>query len=144
MFAASMEDNNAFLLLLKHEADPKIKNYLDDTVNDIKKSRHQKSKPQMSVPIKLTPAEMISRSPHMVPQYFLSPRPSYINLSPGYLMGIGKTPTILLPSPNPITPMPLGMPQMFFPPEFSPNHFVTVSPVPVSTFFGNEDMYNKC
>ncbi|XP_072376895.1 uncharacterized protein [Diabrotica undecimpunctata] len=145
MFASAMEDNFAFSILLKNKADPSIKNYLGDTANDIKKSRYQKQEPSK----KLTPAEMISRSPHMAPpQNFLSPRPSYLSPAPLIYVRrssdtISPNSTLFVTTPN-MTPIaPMNTPQIFFPSNFCPNNFMAVSPVPVANYFnGVTDFLN--
>ncbi|XP_056630827.1 26S proteasome non-ATPase regulatory subunit 10-like [Diorhabda sublineata] len=137
MFASSMEDNEAFALLLKNKADTTIKNYLNETANDIRKARQRKKEQ----PKKLTPAELISRSPHMAPaQCFITPQPSMLNLAPSSFVCIRKaspSPTVYVATPNisPVTPF--NVPQMFFPPSFTPNHFVSYSPLPMTNIFAN-------
>ncbi|XP_028133291.1 uncharacterized protein LOC114328600 [Diabrotica virgifera virgifera] len=146
MFASAMEDNFAFSILLKNKADTSIKNYLGDTANDIKNSRYQKQEPSK----KLTPAEMISRSPHMAPpQCILTPRPTSY-LSPGPLIYVRRSSdtispnsTLFVTTPN-MTPIAqMNTPQIFFPSNFCHNNFMAVSPVPVTNFFnGATDLLN--
>ncbi|CAH1183181.1 unnamed protein product [Phaedon cochleariae] len=130
MFASAMEDCPAYTLLIKKKADTTMKNCLGATADEIKQSRNQKRAPQKEKETKpLTPAELISMSPHMnafrPPYYFISPQNSFILVSPNPVVQLRKSSNAQTPSPNivmapnvtPITPMGCG-PQFFFPPDF--------------------------
>nr|CAI5862301.1 unnamed protein product [Callosobruchus analis] len=138
MFAAAMEDSTSYTQLLQNGADPYQKNHSGNTAADIKQFKYN----ERHAP--LTPAEMISLSPHMQPP-FPPPNQTQHLLHPNMLPGVAPTPQnmflqrvrhssnvsapaspIMSPlSPifacSPFAPMTSTTPQIFFPSEFSPN-----------------------
>lgn len=139
MFATAMEDDTSFAMLMATKADPALKNFIGMTAADIKKSREVKeelpappaSAVQTFKPSTLTPAQLISNSPHMSPfTNFISP-PTFFVLTPeqAAIHQIRKSSNAVTPSPNffiasphltPIGAMSF-MPQVFFPPDFPTN-----------------------
>ncbi|KAG5888576.1 hypothetical protein JTB14_029873 [Gonioctena quinquepunctata] len=155
MFATAMEDTDAYNLLIKNKCHKSMKNHLGATADEIKRARNEKKEPEKEV--KLTPAEMISLSPHMTalhsPYYVINPQTPFfmMNSNPAEVR-IRKSSNAMTPSPNvyvtspsvtPITPMNYAQ-QFFFPQEFSPGHycsFLSASPVSVPAL-GNGEFLN--
>lgn len=160
MFATAMEDDPSFTILMANKVDPSIKNYLGLTASDIKKSREikeEKPAPPVQQPMKqpqLTPAELISKSPHMSPftnpGHFISPQPTFLVIAPEQAAfhhirksSNAATPAncfIATPHLTPIGTMAL-VPQIFFPPDFGGN--VSHSPgVFHNSFNSSNDLLN--
>lgn len=140
MIATAMEDSTAFSLLIANKADPSIKNFIGMTAPDIRKSREVKEdRPAAPPPIshtlkppQLTPAQLISNSPHMSPftnGHFIGPQPTFIVMTPeqATIHHLRKSSDAVTPSPNyfiatphltPISTMAL-VPQIFFPSDFN-------------------------
>ncbi|XP_008193696.3 ankyrin repeat and SAM domain-containing protein 6 [Tribolium castaneum] len=139
MFAAALANNKAMKKLMLLNADVSAKNYLGKTVFDIEQTRHRKidiapKKQQPNVPF-------IVISPHATNSPVFQLTQNYPNFAPtsgeGHLRKSSNTltpsaPNLLCANVTPIAPIttPQMMPQMFFPPNFSPSNFAT----PVGAF----------
>lgn len=153
MVATAMEDTGMFEVLIANKADPSIKNYNGQTADDIKQSKVviKEKKPPPKIPKliqpQLTPAELISKSPHMSPfvnpRQFISPQPAFFILTPDQIAfqrsrksSNAATPNCFVTSPH-LTPMAF-VPQFFFPPDFRTN--VAISP---SMFSNSPNNFNE-
>ncbi|CAH1996297.1 unnamed protein product [Acanthoscelides obtectus] len=145
MFAAAMEDSASYKKLLQNGADPYKKNQSGSTAMEIKQFMYN----ERHAP--LTPAEMISLSPHMQQPF---PAPSQAPLlQPNMVPGVGAQQNIFLhrmrhssnvadsplPMMSPVSPIPIYLsplpaipnnaPQLFFSSDFSPNAAVSPNAV---------------
>lgn len=137
MFAAAMEENEIYNRLIEEGADPATKNSIGMTAKDIQLSKEKlEDLASMSKPKPLTPAELISKCPHMSPfqnpLVFVNP-PPFIQVSS---VDLRKSSNLLTPSPNcyvatphltPISPLAV-FPQIFFPQEFCQNQVYSAPP----------------
>ncbi|EFA03464.1 ankyrin repeat and SAM domain-containing protein 6 [Tribolium castaneum] len=132
MFAAALANNKAMKMLMLSNADLSLKNCLGKTASDIAQSRHRKldialKKQQPNVPF------------FVINQTTNSP---VFQLAPNFASGEGhlrkssntltpSAPNLLCANVTPIAPVtPHTMPQMFFPPNFTPSNYAT----PVGAF----------
>ncbi|VEN39492.1 unnamed protein product [Callosobruchus maculatus] len=144
MFAAAMEDSTSYTELLQNGADPYKKNHSGSTAAEIKQFKYN----ERHAP--LTPAEMISLSPHMQQPFPPTNQTQHL-LQPNMVPGVSPTPQNMflqrvrhssnvspaaIPLMSPLSPIFLSSPfpspsapQFFFPSEFPPNG------VPPNTLF---------
>ncbi|CAG9860799.1 unnamed protein product [Phyllotreta striolata] len=138
MFAAAMSDNVAYAMLEKCKASVNIKNRLGETAVAIKKNREpkKKSSSRKRKHKQITPAEMISRSRHMMPYFpvinimspnFVAASPVLtancspnVNLLPGYSMDMYGN---IFPHDAPQFVTPLKNQHFYYPPDYSVNQF---------------------
>nr|CAH7729238.1 unnamed protein product [Callosobruchus chinensis] len=147
MFAAAMEDSSSYAQLMQNGADPYKKNHSGSTAAEIKQFKYN----ERHAP--LTPAEMISLSPHMQQPFPPTNQTQHL-LQPNVVPGVSPTPQNMflqrvrhsstinspaMPMMSPLSPiflsspfpsMATGTPQIFFPSEFSPN-----ATIPANTLF---------
>lgn len=154
MFATAMEDDTSCAMLIANKADTTIRNYIGLTASEIKQSREVKNEkpiPEIHLPVKplqLTPAELISKSPHMGPLThpgrLLSPQPAFFVISSNQNSFMQRKSSNASPSCFIATPhlTPIGtvgamtlLPQVFFPSNFNPN--VSLSPAVYENAFNN-------
>ncbi|XP_018567205.1 ankyrin-1-like [Anoplophora glabripennis] len=157
MFAAAMENCEAFTLLISKGANATLKNCFGFTANGITEFRNQKLEGKYNETNFLNPANLITNGPHMQPQmpvppYIVisSPQPTFYQLSPNQLVPshMRKSSNTISPgfyftTPNvtPITPLSfVPPPQVFFPPEFSPNQMYSTTSVP--NYYNDTDFLN--
>lgn len=157
MFAAAMENCEAFTLLISKGADTTLKNCFDFTARGITEFRNQKLEAKYSeTNLSKNPPTLITNGQHLqppqtpAPPYIvISPHPSFYQLPPSHTSHVRTSSNTISPgyyftTPNvtPITPINLiPQPQMFFPPEFSPNQVYGASPVP-SYYNNSNDFLN--